>query len=73
MPGEDERMARMMKRQVDRIDRLENERFQEGVPNPLTSVSEASTSDDSVTVSSKSAGSMSWGDSWSTSEWNGGG
>lgn len=66
-PNED--VARIIREHTDRIDRLEDERYQEGVPNPSREVEETATTDEQVSVESQPAGNMQWGDSWGINEY----
>lgn len=70
MPTTEEKIARIHETLGDRISRLEDEQFEEGVPNPLLDATDVSRSTEQTAVASESAGSMQWGDLWGASEWN---
>lgn len=72
MPSYQEEFARILSNTTDRLTRIENAEYEEAVPNPIATPEEGkilSESYDSAEVSSQAAGSGSWGDPWSLSEW----
>ena len=71
MPTAEEEIGRILDEYGDRLSRIEDRSFEEGVPNPLVAATDTTRSTVSARVDSEPSGSMQWGaDQWGASEWN---
>jgi hypothetical protein len=63
-------VARIIREHTDRIDRLEDERFSEGVPNPAINVEENARTTEAVAAEAQPPGGFSWGGRWGIGGWS---